>query len=256
MANTKKTPQGFVIDAPNAMVITNSGSYVSISASTGTFTMAGETLDIKGGQSNYNLASIPTSTEITAHLEDAMFNGDMFELFGAAVKEAETEHYVTGVSYIVDPDKKIEIPYVVKKESFQLNGFEVVDGEAATTGQVAFKADTGKTTLTFADDMVGKTIKPAFAYNDTGVVYSFLSDSVPKKGKVVLTWPVYTSEDGDASIAYDMQLTIFRAAVTPNVTVGGSYKTASTFAIDFKAENAHRPDGKVFDYTVFPRKKQ
>lgn len=253
MAKKKATPQGFVIDAPNAMILTDSGSYVSVTASTGTFTMAGETLDIKGGQSNYNLASIPTSTEITAHLEDAQFNGDMFELFGAAMKEAETEHYATGVSYNVGDNKTVEIPYKVKKETFQLNGFEVLEDGTPTTGQVVMKIDQDKTTLTFNEDMIGKIVEPVFGYNDTGTVYSFLQDSVPKKGKAVFSWPIYVTEEGEASAGLELQLTIFRASVTPNVSIGGSYKTASTFALDFKAENARRPDGKVFDFTVFKK---
>lgn len=253
MAKPIRKVQGFIIDAPNAAIKTKEGTYVTLTASQGQVAVSGNTLDIKGGQSPYNLLSVLTDQQVQITLTDAQFDGDLMEMYGAEVKEQEVERTVFTDKYIIDETYKIVIPHVIKDGSLTINGLEVTaDSAAVVTGEVAVEIGEAETTLTFAADMEGAEVNPVYTFIDTAVAYEFLNDKFPRRGSVTMEFPLYEEdEDGNPTTTGVAQIEVYRASIVPNFTLGGSYKTASTFSVELKAEDPKRSDKKVWDIKRF-----
>lgn len=254
---TAKT-QGFIIDAPHAHIETQYNDYISITAASGQLSISNSTLDIKGGQGTYNLLSVETEKTIQVTLTDAQFDGDMMELYGSERKDGQDTFHMFDESFIVGETiaNKVEIAREgIVIDTLKIRGYEkVASNPAAGQYSATYNELSGVLTLTFADGDNGKTVNPIYDYMTDAVTYDFLNDAIPKRGKVFLQFPVYEDIDGQASTDRTAQIEIYRASISANATIGGSYKTASTFSVELKAEDPKRHDKKVWAIKVLDRK--
>lgn len=255
MANT-----GFIIDCPNALIMSGSDVYTCVTASSGQVQLQGSSLEIKGGHSLYDLISVPTGTSLTATLVDAQFDGDMVNIaFGAERSEnATVTEYKFGTPYTISTGATPSITLdgvTADAGSVKING--MTESVSSTVNSGTYYVDTtttvGSTVITFNADMAGKTVTPAYTVQTAGVTrYDILNTSIPKKGTVVLTFPVYTGDSTESAVTAYAQITIYSASINQNFTMGGSYKTASTFEVTIKGLDAKRPDKRIFSVDLIP----
>ena len=244
--------QGFMIDAPNVLIQGKKNTYATITAASGSVELTGESLEITGGWSPYALISIPTTSSLTVNLTDAQLTDGYFEVgVGAEKTNEQSDRYYFDTPYEVDDvDYTITIDKEVDVESIRINGLTKVSTEPQT-GEFKAETTTGTTTITFNEDMAGKMVTPIFSVKEASENYIITTDSIPSKGKAVLVFPVYTNEGDDATIAAYCQITIFEVSVTQQATIGGSYKTASTFGMTLRTVTPRRADKKVWQVDFY-----
>lgn len=248
--------KGFIIDAPEALIISGNNTYNCVTAASGQIQFQGSSLEIKGGLSLYDLISIPTGTSLSVTLTDTQIDGDMMNIaMGAtATKDASVDEYKFGVPFIATTGATplITINEAVKVGTLKINGMIETAG-VPTAGQYKVEVISNTTTVTFAADMTGKTVMPSYAVVTTGVErYDVLNTAIPRKGMVVLKFPVYSGDSVSSSITATAQLTIYSASINQNMTMGGSYKSASTFELSIKGLDSKRADKKVFSLDFIP----
>lgn len=248
--------KGFIIDVPQALILSGTSSYHLKSASSGSIQFTSSTVDIKGGWSLYDLASIPSGVGIAVTMADTMITGDAIDMaMGAEKTEATSvESYEFGVPYTVSDTNTITLPYAANEKSVHIAGMTEVASADEVVANTYFVSVTGNTTtVTFHTDMVDKEVIPAFTHtvadSETHTIYD---NSAPKKGKVILKFPVYSSGDADSSITDICQITIFSASVNQNMTIGGSYKSAQTYEVSIKGLDPGRTDKKIFVIDFIP----
>lgn len=250
MANISK--ELFIIDACNGMVKTKAGTYITLTASSGQVALSGTPLEIKGGQSAYALLSVLTEQQVNVTLTDAQFNGDMMLLYGAKETVGKQDRAVFTDKHEIPSDGEVELQHTVKEGTLDVPGFTLVTS-TPTEGQYTVSSALGKTTLTFNASDANKIIQPTYRVSEDGIAYDFLNDGTPAKGAVTLQFPAYGEIDGVSGEIGMVQIDIYSGSIVPTATIGGSYKTASTFSVEIKAEDAKRADKKVWNITLFDK---
>lgn len=244
--------QGFMIDAPNVLIQGKKNTYATITASSGSVELTGDSLEINGGWSPYALISIPTTSALTVSLTDAQLTDGYFEVgVGAEKTNAKSDRYYFDTPYEVDSeDYTVVINKALDVDSLRINGFTKVSAEPKT-GEFKVEQAVEVTTITFNQDMAGKMVTPIYTVQEDSENYIITTDSIPSKGKAVLVFPVYTNEGEDATIAAYCQITIFEVSVTQQANIGGNYKTASTFGMTLKTVTPKRTDKKVWQVDFY-----
>ena len=256
--------QGFIIDVPNVLIKTGDKAYISLTATEGQITAEPESITIEGGQGIYPLFEMNTKSNITISLTDAQFNSDQIEAFGATASTENRKRYEFETSYVVGEDNTVTIEgRTIAASDLTLNGFTPVaqsGGEpaTATAGQVLVDSTTesGSTKLTFCEDdeMAGKTVSPVYSYTEQADSLKFLEGVFPKKAEIIIQFPLYEDEDGNDTVPATVQITVYKASINASPTIGGSYKTASTFAIECTAMNPRRADKEIWAIDIFDNK--
>lgn len=256
--------KGFIIDAPQAVLIGKDNSYHCMTARSGSVNVTGSSLNIKAGWSLFDLANISTGSEIAIELVDARLDSDILPLaLGAKhTTNTATDECKFGVEYTVGENATIVIPEAAKEGSVKFAGLEevsqeseIAEGKFYVTITEATSGASGKTTITFHTDMKNKVVKPVYYVSVTGgETFSVKNDGLPQTGMMVLKFPVYGDDEEDSSIIAMAQISIYRASVTQNFNMGGSYKAASEFTLSAKGLDARRADKKIFDVDFIPYK--
>lgn len=249
--------KGFIIDAPEAVLIGKDNTYHCVTAKSGSVEVNGSSLNIKAGWSLFDLANIPTGSEINVSLTDARFDSDALTMsLGAEQISGAVDEYKFGESYTVGAGNTITINSVVKAGSVKIEGLEEVAGESdLQTGKFFVNVAENNTTIKFftGDQMIGKIVKPIYCVTvANGEKYSVKSTSIPKSCMIVLKFPVYADDEDESEIVAMAQLTIFKAKVEQKWNMGGSYKSASEFALSAKGLDSKRSDKKIFDIDFIP----
>lgn len=252
--------QGFIIDVPNVLIDTGEKSYISVTATEGQLTVEPEELTIEGGQGLYPLFQMNTKSVIKISLTDAKFNTDQFEVYGAVAATESRKRYEFETLYVVEEDNTVTITgRTLKAADFSLNGFTAIDGEDPASpekGQVVLSSSGSDTKITFSaeDSMAGQTISPVYAYTEEAESFKFLEGVFPKHAKVILKFPLYGSEDGNSGSDSTVQIIVHKASISASPTIGGSYKTASTFSMELTAMDPRRADKEIWAIDVFDDK--
>lgn len=245
----------FLIDAPNVLISGKRNTYSCITATQGEITLSGDSIEINGGWSLYSLIEIPTTSSIEVSLQDAQISDGYFEVANGAekkTKESVERTYHGDVFEVDDTDHTITIAKTIVTGSLRINGMEAITNGTPATGQFLVTASGGSTKVTFNEDMDGKMVSPSYKVSEEAdEAYIVTTDSIPQKGEVTLTFPVYSSDAEDATISHYAQLTIFSCAVTQDASIGGSYKSASTFGMNLKGLKPTRADKKVWQIAFF-----
>lgn len=250
--------RGFIIDAPNALIVSGNKASHVVTASSGQVQLQGSMIDINGGQGLYSLTSIPSQTQLNITLTDAMFNSDSFVISTGAV---ETKN-------VVVKDKKFGTPFVIDATTFEFTIPEAIVPQSLhiagltedTTPAALPTATTYVVTYNVADTVVkfdatlgGEQVLPSYDVAVAGgTTYDMMIDSIPSKGEVTIKFPIYSNDSVNSSIEAYGQFHFYSAMINLNNTFGGNYKTASTFEMQIKGMNSNRPDKKIFSFDIIP----
>lgn len=250
-----KDQLGFIIDTPSALIKSKKGDLIIDKSTSGEISFSGDNIDISGGQGFLALASIPKSTKIDVKISNAEFSLNQLEMTsGGTVTIGAKEFSKYGDIFVVGATNIMTIPEAVVVGSVRINGFTETTGTVATK---QFKVTIAANTTTvqfFTDVAIGTEIKPSYKILTAATVagLSVKTTDVPGSAEVVLTWPIYESEAVDSSIWATGQLTLFKAKINQSSKIGGAYKSASTFDINFSTLDPRRADKAAWSFVILP----
>jgi len=250
----QKSVKGFIVDAPQVLITTEVGDSHLVTASSGEVTLGGESLEIAGGWSFYNLAQIDTKKSIEINLTDTQWDLDAMKLVSGGTRTvAADERYYFGTPYTIAADK-ITIPFAVVANSVRINGFTET---ANPPGVDEFKVTItpgipGSTEVAFVAGTTGK-LYPAYkvATAATTEILTVKTTDFPKAAApVVVQFPIYSDADATNStiVAYG-QLIVYKCKLMPEFGFSGSYKSASEFSLNLKGLDPRRSDSNMWKFS-------
>lgn len=254
----QKSVKGFIVDAPQVLITTEVGDSHLVTATSGEVTLGGESIELAGGWSFYNLAEIDTKKTIEINLTDAQWDLDAMKLVSGGTRTTGAdERYYFGTPYTISANK-ITIPYAVVANSIRINGY--TETTSATPGASEFKVTIttgtpGSTEVLFADGTTGK-VYPAFkvATAATTEILTVKTTDFPKAASpVVIQFPIYSDADAtNSTIAGYGQLVVYKAKIMPDFGFSGSYKAASEFTCNLKGLDPRRSDQAMWKFVYIP----
>lgn len=246
--------EGFIIDVPNALIMTAKGDQSILTADSGEVTFGGDSVAITGGWSFFDLIEIDTKSTIEVNLSNSawtMVNMQMTS--GGEVKTGNAEHFHFGEIYQVATNQ-ITLPFVAVAGSVRLNGMKEVASAPAAANEFQVTIGATDTTVafftgTFTD---GTELSPVFRVEvaDSEILTVKTTDT-PTSGQVILQFPIYGDKEGVKVEGYG-QITIFKGKIQKQNKIGGSYKSASKFDTVIKGLDPRRPDKKMFEIAYIP----
>lgn len=245
---------GFIIDTPSALIRTKTKDLIIDKSTSGEINFSGDNVTINAGQGLLALAEIPKSTKIEVKITNAEFSLDQLALTsGGDITIGAKEYTKYGDVYTVATLNKITIPNVVIVGSVKINGLTETTGTVAT-GQFKVTISTSTEIQFFTDIAVGTEIKPSYKILTASTVsgLSVKTTSTPGSGEVILTFPIYASDDVESDIWANGQITLYKAKINQSSKIGGSVKSASTFDISFSTLDPRRADKKAWDFVILP----
>lgn len=249
------TGKGFIIDAPKVLVKTANGNSHLATATQGQITLGGDSLEITGGWSFYNLAQIDTKKTITASITDAQWDLDALKLTSGGAKTAgASEYYYFGDPYTIDANAQITLTGVTAvASSVEINGFTESSGTTPTATQFWVSTSGSDTIIHFESTAIGEKVYPAYrvATSATTDILTVQTTDFAAAASAVIQFPIYSSADASDSVieAY-AQLMIYKCKIMPTYEISGSYKSASTFKLDLTGLDPRRSDGNMYQLIV------
>jgi len=250
--------QGFIVDVPNVLITTSSGDTHIVTAGQAEISFGGESIPITGGWSFYDLQEIDTKKTIDISISDAVWNLDTMALAtgGTVTVKADT-FYEFGTPYTIGDaaTPTITIPNVVVASSVRINNFTETTGSTPTATEFVVEIGVSETTITFNASNAGVVVYPAYltTTDATASVLEVQTTDFPSSGVCTLTFPVYAGPESDeADIVGYGQFTIYKAKIKSDFSAGGSYKTASQFAMSLKGLDPRRTDGNMWKFVYKP----
>lgn len=253
----EKSINGFIIDTPNILIQTASGDAHIVTAKSGEVKFGGESMQIAGGWSFYDLAEIDTKKTLEINITQAQWGIDYMKLVSGGTRtQGADERYYFGTPYTITSNA-INIPYAIIASSLKINGFTEVATEPASASEFKVTITTGtpgSTAVTFYAGTTGK-IYPAFkvATAVTTEILTVKTTDFPKAGSVVLQFPIYSDADAtDSVITGYGQIQVYKAKILSDFGFAGAYKSASEFTINLKGLDPRRGDSSMWKFSYMP----
>jgi hypothetical protein len=247
------TGKGFIIDAPRVLLKTATGASHLATASQGTVTLGGDSIEIDGGWSFYNLARIDTKKSLTVSLTDAQWDLDALTLSsGGTASTSASQYYYFGTPYTVDATSyTITLPHVAVASSVEINNYT----EASTPTGSQFRVDIGASTtvLTFPSASASAVVYPAYkvATGASTKILTVSTEDFAAAGNAIVQFPVYSDADAtDSTIIAYAQMEVYKCKIMPTYEFSGAYKAASTFKLDLEGLDPRRADGNMWQLIV------
>ena len=246
--------KGYIIDAPKATLYSGDDVAVISTAKSGELSAKSDSLKINGGWDTLALAEIATTTDMEVKLVDAQWKFSMLQ--------TSTGGTGTIGKRDIDMDNTLEvktnsitIPRVVKEKTVVVSGLKEVTTTTPLKGTFKVTISPTETIVLFAvDEFVDGTFVTVGYKVDVDKVESLdvTSLDVPAGGRLILEYPVYGNINKNTQdvIGY-LQWEFYKVAVTPEISMGGSYKTASEFGVTFKVLASERDDKKNYSVKLF-----
>lgn len=192
----------------------------------------------------FPVAYLPGQSTFEMNVTSGKFEADLFTMTNATNFEENTE-YETPITerLVVAEGLTVTLTNEPIEGSVSIPG--LVLGESAAAGTFAASG----TTVTFAegDAAVGDTIAVSYMFTQT-VQEANIDNKSSAIGEAIMVYPVYGSGDdcSESAIVGHVYLKVYRARITGQPGLDGSYKTASTFQFTLSAMDAKRPDEAVY----------
>jgi len=252
--------KGFIIDAPQVLLQTTSGNSHLATATQGTITLGGDSIELAGGWSFYNLARIDTKKTINLSLTDAQWDYDTLWLTsGGAKTTAASSYYYFGTAYTVATTTyRITLEdKIVEASSVEINGYTDVTATSTTPAAAEFWHYTSgtDTILEFNSAAVGLKLYPSYtvATTSTTSILTTQTTDFAAAGSAIAQFPIYSDADAtDSTIIAYAQLEIYKVKIMPTYEFSGSYKTGSNFKLDLEGLDPRRSDSNMWQLIVVP----
>lgn len=210
------------------------------------------TIDINAGQDLFPVAVLPGSSTLEMQMTIANFDSSIFELAEAGSMTTTNAHKspVTEVKTVAN--NAITLSKTPVANSVSINGLT----EASTIASGKFVVDIANKTVTFNTGEESGDIEVSYLTVDTTASEMVVDNKSSAIGTAYARYPVYSSgSDCTASgISGYVVVEIFRCRVTGHPTLGGSYKSASTFDLTLSGikNTSSYQTGKAYSIAWIP----
>jgi hypothetical protein len=250
--------KGFIIDAPKVLLETASGNSHLATASQGQVTLGGDSVEITGGWSFYNLARIDTKKTINISLTDAQWDLDSLWLSsGGAKTTGASEYYYFGNAYTVNASTYTVTltGHVAVASSVEINGYTEIATTTPTANQFWVSNNGTDTTLHFESGAASDVIYPSYKVATTATtdILTVQTTDFSAAGVATIQFPVYSDADAaDSTIIAYAQLHVYKVKIMPTYEFSGQYKQASSFKLDLEGLDPRRSDSNMWQLIVVP----
>lgn len=199
-----------------------------------------QTIDINAGWSVFPVTSLPGTSTFEMQITSGKFEAELFAMTNGKNFETNSSYRVP-VTEILDVDTSGG-GYAVSTTETPVAGTVYINGLAVTTDYTL----AGKV-ITFTADPGAEKVKVSYEY--TAMAQETKIDNRSSAiGEAVLKYPVYSSGEDctDSGIIGHVLMRVYRARITQQPGLDGSYKTASTYAFTLSALDPHRPNDEVY----------
>lgn len=206
--------------------------------------------EVSAGWSLYPVAYLPGQSTFEMSVTSGKFEADLFVMTNATEFEhSEAYDIPTTERHIPSGAGVINLEHDVANGKISINGLEL--GSSVSAG-VFTVTDGKKVTLNTGDFVAGQEVEVNYYYSEEAEVAEIdnMSSAV---GEAVLVYPVYGGDSdctnggfAAGSIIGRVILKVYKARVTQQPGLNGSYKQASTFQFTLSALDAKRNDGKTY----------
>ena len=203
--------------------------------------------EVNAGWSLYPVAYLPGQGTFEMQITSGKFEADLFAMTNATNFVENTAYRMPMTETLsVGAENKVELAHAAVEGSVSISGMEETDGEVAT-GKFKVTTDGNKTTVAFFAGDIADTVTVSYEYNET-VQEANIDNKSSAMGEAVLKYPVYGSGDDctDSAIIGYLMMRVYKARVTAQPGLDGSYKTASTYQFTLAAMDAKRPDEATY----------
>jgi hypothetical protein len=248
--------KGFIIDAPKVLLQTASGNSHLATATQGNVQFGGDSIEINGGWSFYNLAEIDTKKTLNVSLTDAQWDMDTLWLSsGGAKSQAASEYYYFGTPYTVDATAyTITLTgYTTVASSIEINGYTEISTTTPTATQFWVSQGSSNTVLHFNSAAASKILYPSFkvATDATTNILTVQTTDFAAAGSAIIQFPVYSDADAtDSTIIAYAQIEVYKVKIMPTYDFAGQYKSAGTFKLDLKGLDPRRADSNMWQMII------
>ena len=188
------------------------------------------------------------------------FEADLFLMTNAVENFSENtkyEMFATEKFELADDATELTLS---RKVAEDVNGNPIVSiagleiGEAAAQGVFVVDNTGDATKITFTAGDLGSNVQVGYVYYET-VEEINIDNKASAIGEAIMQYPVYGSGDDctQSSIVGYVNLKVYRARVTGQPGLDGSYKTASTFQFTLSALDAKRADEAVYSISYIQK---
>jgi len=250
--------KGFVIDAPKVLLKTASGNSHLATATQGQITLGGDSMELTGGWSFFNLARIDTKKTIMVSITDAQWDLDALALTsGGAQTSAASNYYYYGTPYTVTASTYLAVltGHLAVTDSVEINNYTEIATTTPTEFEFYVTDDGTDTTIHFASEAEGLSVYPAYkvATTSTTDILTVQTTDFASSGSCFINFPIYSDADAaDSTIIAYAQIEVYKVKIMPTYEMAGSYKTASTFKLDLEGLDPRRTDGNMYQLIVVP----
>lgn len=191
--------------------------------------------EVNAGWSLFPVATLPGQSTFEVSLTSGKFEAEMFSMANATDFEENAEYAVPQSEYVtLDGEKKAVLTQT------PIEGSIVIEGLTAEDYTVSEK------TITFTEAQ-DSPILVNYEYNQTARE-ALITNQNSAIGEAIMVYPVYGSGDDctQSAIIGKVILKVYKARVSGQPGLNGSYKSASTFDMTLTALDAKRPDGAAY----------
>jgi len=160
-----------------------------------------------------------------------------------------------GDPYTIDAAAySITIPYVAVAGTLRVNGYTETASATPTANQFKVTISASTTVVLFPVADASNVVYPSFKIAvTTADILTAKTTDFPSSGEITLTFPIYGGQDSaNASIVAYGQFLVYKAKILQSQKYGGSYKSASTFDMEFKGLDPNRSGSEMFRFTYMP----
>jgi hypothetical protein len=250
--------KGFIIDAPKVLLETVSGNSHLATAQQGQVTFGGESIEITGGWSFYNLAEIDTKKTLNISLTDAQWDYDQLWLTsGGAKTTGASEYYYFGTAYTIDSTTYAATltGHTAVASSIEINGFTEIATTTPTASEFWVSNSGSDTVVHFAAANAGVVVYPSYKVATTATTDILTVQTVDfaAAGSAIIQFPIYSDADAaDSTIIAYAQIQVYKCKIMPTYEFSGQYKQASTFKLDLKGLDPRRTDSNMWQMIIVP----
>ena len=211
-------------------------------------------LEINAGWNLFPVAVLDGQSTLELAITSGKFEAELFTMTNNTNFAANNAFEMFATETLTpDDNHQVRLMYEAVPGSIYINGLqetaaatpaEGTDPADVESGKFTAETDEGVTVITFSAEDIDTTVK---------ISYTYLTDAQEAKidnhgfaiGEAVAIYPVYNdgTDCSNSNIIGYVILKIFKARITQQPGLSGSYKTASTYDFTISALDAKRPDG-------------
>ena len=202
--------------------------------------------EVNAGWSMFPVAYLPGQSTFEMNVTSGKFEADLFSMTNATNFAENTEYEAPLTERLtVAEGLKVTLANVPVAKSVSISG--MTEGDAAAAGVFAVAADDKTVTFAEGDVAVGDEIMVSYMFLQT-VQEANIDNKSSAIGEAIMVYPVYGSGDDctESAIIGKVYLKVYRARITGQPGLDGSYKSASTFQFTLSAMDAKRADEAVY----------